>query len=91
MSDRRAYLSRIMTLAWSFFRRDRAAGRSFADCLAGAWRFTKRLDADLKARPMRKGHHRFAPVIKSPIDRAHGANRRHGAFRAAYLTARIGA
>jgi hypothetical protein len=91
MSDRRAFLSNLMKLAWSFFRRDRAEGRTFADCLAGAWRFTKRLAADVKATPMRPAHYRFAPVIRSPIDRAHGSTRRHAAFREAYMTARLGA
>lgn len=39
--------SRVMKVAWGLFRdaRDSDAPRTFADALAGAWRFIKRLSA----------------------------------------------
>lgn len=86
----------VMQMAWSFFREARANGesRSFADCLRGAWAFSKRLAqtaGQFMARARRAGGRvRLSPsLIRSPLGRSlgHGTQRD---FQAAYLTARIG-
>ena len=88
---RRAFLRSVMIRAWAAHREEPI--RPFADCLRDAWAFLRRMAAFAasKANPFRRGRTvHIAPVIQSPVDRAHGPGRRHAAFRAAHLTARVG-
>lgn len=77
----------VMTVAWSLFRAALTAGepRTFADALAGAWRWVKKL---AKTRPMAS---RGTWQIRSPIARRYGAAAYVGGrASAAYLASRIG-
>lgn len=89
--DRRSFLRSLMVRAWAAYREEPA--RAFADCLRGAWRAAKRMAAFTasKANPFRRNTTvHLKPVFRSPIDDACGSDRRHAAFKAAHLTARIG-
>ena len=90
--DHRARLSRVMGMAWAFWRDARQQGqvRSFGDCLRGAWRMSKRLVEAAVALIGGRKHLRLSKsLIRSPIARSLGANSL-GDYRAAYLTARLG-
>jgi hypothetical protein len=85
----------VMQMAWSFLREARIAGkgRSFGDCLRGAWRWIKDMAAyatKFMQRARRAGGRvQFTSLIRSPIARATGAGSQRD-FQAAYLTACIG-
>ena len=85
----------VMLTAWGFCHGEPA--RTFADCLRGAWKLTKRL-AKATAALMHRASRSVGPVslspslIRSPIacvfnGRPGGA---HRDFQAALVTARIG-
>lgn len=88
----------VMSLAWGLFRAELngPAPRTFADALAGAWRFLKR-QAERAAPAWAKGSKarqiRFAPVVSSPIARTLSGQSYAGvrAASAGFLTSRIGA
>ncbi len=85
----------VMSLAWEFRRSEPT--RRFADCLRGAWAWTKKMAACaarfMAAADRVGGKARLAPsLIQSPIRRA-TARRRYGRiddFKAAYTTAALG-
>ena len=94
---RRNQLRRIMLLAWGLYRaeKDGPNPRTFADALAGAWRFIRRA-AHTSAPAWAKGSHprhvRFGSMVQSPIRRSLG-NQPYAATsaaRAGYLTSRLG-
>lgn len=82
----------VMLTAWSFRRAE--PSRPFADCLRGAWRFTKEMAAEVGrflARAKKGGGQvRLSrSLVRSPIGRRYG----HGSLRdftAAYTTALVG-
>jgi hypothetical protein len=84
----------VMLIAWDFRRAD--AGRSFADCLRGAWRWVRRMAADTKVFMAKvRGARRidFSPsLIRSPIANATSGQRfgRWADHKAAHMTARLG-
>jgi hypothetical protein len=91
--ERRKDLRSIMLIAWDF----RRAGpeRTFADCLRGAWAWTRRMAADTRAFMARMKGRRidFAPsLIRSPIANTNRGRRYGGVadHKAAYLTSRLG-
>lgn len=94
--ERRNQLRQIMTVAWGLFREasTTAESRTFADALAGAWRFIKRLTATpcRLARQLRAGGHvQMADTIASPVRRFYGAKTHVGGRGSvAYLAARVG-
>lgn len=65
---RRTQLRSIMTMAWSFFRSD--PGRGFGDCLRGAWKFVRNMDAFAKRASWGKRRRKvcFNSPIQSPTD-----------------------
>ncbi|WP_428149707.1 hypothetical protein [Brevundimonas sp.] len=78
----------VMKVAWSLFREAARSedARSFADALAGAWRWVKKL---AKRRPTRS---RGAFFVRSPIARRYGpAAYVGGRASPAYLASRMGA
>jgi len=84
----------VMNVAWSFRRAE--PGRAFADCLRGAWAWTKRMAAtarDFMATARTASRIDFSPsLIKSPIGNV-TRSRRFGRWqdhKAAYLTSRMG-
>lgn len=93
-ADRRKSLRSLMLIAWDFRRADPA--RPFADCLRGAWAWTKRLAADTRRFMARNSGARrldFSPsLIVSPIANVNRGRRYGGVadHKAAYLTSRIG-
>lgn len=95
-TERRNQLRQIMTVAWGLFREagDTTEPRTFADALAGAWRFIKRLTATpcRLARQLRAGGHvLMADTIASPVRRFYGAMALVGGRGSvAYLASRIG-
>jgi hypothetical protein len=71
--ERRQSLRDLMLLAWDLYRSD--PSRGFADCLAGAWRWTKGRAARLAAQPgWAKGSRArtvaFGTMLQSPIRRS---------------------
>jgi hypothetical protein len=82
----------VMLMAWSFKRSE--PGRTFADCLRGAWRFSKRM-AETAAAFMRRaraagGQVRFTrSLIRSPLARKLGPGSRAD-YAASYTTAVVG-
>lgn len=93
---RRAALRSIMGMAWDFKRAE--PDRAFADCLRGAWKLSKRLDAEgarLRRLAQRSGGAlRFSPALySSPVFRAtrRQAKGRYADYKGAYTTARLGA
>lgn len=95
-TERRNQLRQIMNVAWGLFREaDNATEpRTFADALAGAWRFIKRLNATpcRLARQLRAGGHvQMAATISSPVRRFYGAKAVVGGRSSvAYLAGRMG-
>jgi hypothetical protein len=97
---RRDTLRRIMVLAWDFYRTDLRSShpRSFADALAGAWRWVKRTAERAAAdvawvRKVKARGGRMSPsLIRSPIQRSLSGSRYAGTadHQAAYTTARMG-
>lgn len=79
----------VMNMAWGLYRDAACAGDrlyTFAQALAGAWRFMKRLAASRPALPAFR-----SPVARSPIARRYGrAAFVGGRASATYLTARVG-
>jgi hypothetical protein len=98
--QRRQFLREIMVLAWDLYRTDLRSShpRTFADALAGAWRWTKRKaerQAETAAwvRRVKANDGKLSPsLIRSPIRRSLTGHRYVGAcdFAAAYSTARLG-
>lgn len=91
-SSRKAYLRRVMTLAWGLFR-DPTERRTFSDALRGAWRFITRMakPSRLAQRLRAGGAVSLKDTLRSPVRRAHGANAFVGGRGSmAYLTARVG-
>jgi len=88
----------VMNLAWALFRAEvnRPSPRTFADALAGAWRFFKR-QAERIAPKWATGsqprHVRLGSMIRSPIARTFTGQAYAGvrAAAAGYATSRIGA
>ncbi len=92
MTDaRRANLRRIMLLAWSFYRTAKQAGeeRPFGDCLQGAWKMIRGLQAAAASLAGVKNLRLSKELIRSPTARAHGAGSLRD-FHGAYLTAQLG-
>lgn len=85
----------VMNMAWGLFREAVATGDrryTFAQALAGAWRFMKRLAAmkPLSSRA-RNGVVHFSSTIRSPIIQRQGRRAfAGGRGSAVYLTARMG-
>jgi len=86
---------RIMLLAWDAKRSEPA--RTFADCLRGAWAFTRRMAkaaANFMGRARRHGGRvQLAPALyRSPIARTLNGRRggAHRDFQASLVTARVG-
>lgn len=78
----------VMKVAWSLFREAAKAGerRAFADALAGAWRWIKKL-----ATTKRPTWSRAGGVARSAIGRRYGAAAYVGGRSSvAYLAARVG-
>ena len=78
----------VMKVAWGLFREAMRAGesRTFADALAGAWRWVKKLAA-MKRRSWSNG----GGVARSAIGRRYGAAAYVGGRSStAYLAARVG-
>ncbi|WP_339929488.1 hypothetical protein [uncultured Brevundimonas sp.] len=78
----------VMKIAWSLFREAMTAGdpRSFADALAGAWRWIKKL-----AMMKRPNWSRGGGIARSAIGRRYGAAAYIGGRSSvAYLAARVG-
>mgnify|MGYP000240840550 CR=1 FL=1 len=72
IAARRQALRSIMQLAWGLYRAE-AKGpnpRTFADALAGAWRFTKRAASRAALAFPKTGHVRLAAMVRSPIRNA---------------------
>lgn len=70
---RKSYLRDLMNLAWGLNRSDPTRG--FADCLAGAWRWTKGRPARLASAPSwakgdRPMHLPLRSMLQSPIRRS---------------------
>jgi hypothetical protein len=84
----------VMRMAWASYRAE--PSRPFADCLAGAWRFTKRM-AEWAAQNVRKwkraGRVQFGDLTQSPVKASLRGQLYAGrkAFGAAYVTALVGA
>ena len=71
----------VMRLAWSFCRAD--AGRSFADCLRGAWAWIKNMAkaAPRLVRRLRSSRNGIAATVRSAAwDRSSGQPYRGAAF-----------
>lgn len=90
----------VMTMAWSLYRAEAngPSPRTFADALAGAWRWVKRAaeraaEAAAWMGQARGKHVRFASMIQSPIRRSLAGQRYAGATFASsnYATSRMGA
>lgn len=86
----------IMDLAWGLFRAEVNGPnpRTFADALAGAWRWVKRTAANLAAAPhWAQGSHArtvsFGTMLQSPIRRRVGSG--WSAYKAERVTAAVGA
>jgi hypothetical protein len=78
-TDRRAFLRSVMKAAWQLAGEDRR--RRFADCLRDAWRFLKRT--------LRAPVAQLSPLLyRSPT--VNRSRSRYGAYKAAYVTARVG-
>lgn len=91
----RNHLRSIMSLAWDFRRSEPA--RAFADCLRGAWSWTKRMTQtarDFAAKARCASRIDFSPsLIRSAIGNA-TRGQRYGGWadhKAASLTSRLGA
>lgn len=71
-ATRKTFLRELMALAWSLYRSD--PGRTFADALAGAWRWTKartQRQADNAAWLKRhRGGVAYGSLVASPIRRS---------------------
>ena len=95
MTEANATRRSVMLMAWDAKRAE--PGRAFADCLRGAWALTKRLGGfarKLAAKAKGAKALQLSPsLIRSPIERVTRRNRygRMDDFRAAYLTAVVGA
>lgn len=95
---RRAHLRDVMALAWSLYRAELNGPnpRTFADALAGAWRWTKRADerrasAPAWTRASGPAHVALRSMVQSPIRRA--ATGPYGETRArslGYVTSMVG-
>lgn len=90
----------VMLMAWSLYRAEAngPSPRTFADALAGAWRWIKRAaertaEATAWIRQVRGKHVRFASMVKSPTRRALAGQRYASAVFASsnYVTSRLGA
>ena len=71
----------VMLIAWSFRRAE--AGRSFADCLRGAWAWIKNMTkaAPKLARRLRRSRNGIAATVRSAAwDRSSGHPYRGAAF-----------
>ncbi len=95
-SKRRENLRSIMSMAWDFKRCELT--RSFAECLRGAWKLSKRLAAEgerLRSAARRGGGKvRLSPALySSPIFRATSRRPygRYADYKVPYTTARLGA
>lgn len=98
--ERRQALREVMTTAWGLYRAELRgpSPRTFADALAGAWRWIKGCAARMSAQPRwaRGSSPRtlyMAPATVSPIRRTLSGQPYAGdiAFRAGRLTSRLGA
>lgn len=95
-ASRREQLRRIMNLAWDLFRAEEKGPdpRTFADALAGAWRFMKRIGqapAPAWAKVQGQRHVSFGSMVASPIRRAsHGPYAGVNAARSGYVTSSLG-
>ena len=88
-TDRRAFLRTVMLTAWDFARAE--PGRPFGDCLRGAWKIIRGLARAGRAL-VKSAKSSPTGLTQSPIARSL-RGRRHGrwhAYKAAYLTARLG-
>jgi len=93
-TERRNFLRLVMQTAWGLFNAD-AKGpnpRTFADALAGAWRFCKRSAAAVAPRWAKQGAPvALASMIRSPIRRAaRGPFAGVNAAHAGYVTSAFG-
>lgn len=87
----------VMVTAWDFYRTDLRSShpRTFADALAGAWRFIKEL-ATVKLPSWARGSGRrtvqFGSLSQSPIERSLTGKAYSGwrSHKAAYTTASVG-
>ncbi len=92
----RQRLRKIMQLAWGLYRADLNGPepRTFADALAGAWRWTKRNEATAApawAKGSRPRSVAFASMVQSPIRRSlSGPYTNARAYSAGYVTSRLG-
>lgn len=92
-TERREILREVMQTAWGLFRAE-AGRRTFADALAGAWRWVKKSAAANAAWAARNSGRTvsFGTMLQSPIRRSLGsqphASRRAG--EAGYVTSMIG-
>lgn len=73
MTDtRKAFLRELMALAWSLYRSDPA--RTFADCLSGAWRWSKACPKRRAENAAWLKRHRggvaYGSLVASPIRRS---------------------
>jgi hypothetical protein len=93
--ERRSKLRSIMLMAWSSKRE--TPTRAFADCLRGAWKYTKASEKYvaqfMKRARANGGVVRFSPdLTRSPIKSSLRGKRygRRTDYQAAYMTARLG-
>jgi hypothetical protein len=99
-TERREFLRKVMVLARELYRTDLRSShpRTFADALAGAWRWTKRAaqratETAVWVRTVKANGGQLSPsLIRSPIRRSLAGQRHASAkdFSAAYTTARLG-
>lgn len=96
---RRNFLKDVMEMAWSLFRAEQHSPdpRTFADALAGSWRWFKGRAARMASQPKWAASPRAAPVafksmLQSPIRRSLGgaAYANTTAARTGYLTSTLG-
>lgn len=91
--QRRSFLRELMTLAWDLFR---VGNRTFADALAGAWRWTKNSAARQQSNAVFMRRYRgrtvaFGTMLQSPIRRSlTGPYRNADARAAGYVTSMVG-
>lgn len=90
---RREQLRRVMNLAWGLFRAEQRGPnpRTFADALAGAWRWVRGAAERALTGPM-VGHVRLGSMVASPVRRSLTGTRYAGANAASsgYVAARFG-
>lgn len=95
-TERRETLRQVMQTAWGLFRAE-AGRRTFADALAGAWRWVKNSAARAAANAAWAARNRgrtvsYGTMLQSPIRRSLGAQPYAGrrAGEAGYVTSMIG-